>query len=148
MKKLILAVALVAASVGAAHADNDHWSYEEKTNTGDTCYYLQNSETGKAFLALGNAVPESLYKECENNGSQHRAEKDLIKHPQRNVMQEATDTYKACVMGAEVNGAGFAGLVSNYKGNIRMINTLRKANSYGYNVARTYRDCTNYVMGY
>lgn len=147
MKKLILAVALVAASVGAAHADNDHWSYEEKTNTGGTCYYLQNSETGKAFLALGNAVPESLYKECENNGSQHRAEKDLIKHPQRNVMQEATDTYKACVLGASDDGQGYLRLVSSYGGNTRMLKVLRKAHSYGYNVARTYRACTNYVMG-
>ena len=75
MKKLVLAV-ILASSATCAMAD-DHWEYTEKLPSGDICYYLESNQTGKPILALGNAAPDSLYEECENNGSYERAKKDL-----------------------------------------------------------------------
>lgn len=68
MRKILLVTLLLASSHALAE-----WEYTEKLSSGDTCYYTENSETHEVFLALGNASPDSVFDECNNNGSKIRA---------------------------------------------------------------------------
>ncbi len=147
-KKIIFTMSLfTSASVMA----NGHWEYEEKLPSGDVCYYTQNSETGNPFLALGNIVPDSVGEECQNNGSYKRAKDDLKKHPQESEMSNydrGVDIYKACVAGAETDPGAFGNVLRRYRNKPSDINKMRKSFEYGTHVARSERDCVNYVMGY
>jgi len=154
MKKLILATVFMSSSFSAFSSSD--WTYEEKLSTGDTCFYMQNSETGQPFLALGNGVPDSVAEECTNNGSGERAEKEFAKHshpqyapqPKDENFNRGLDIYNACIAGANVDGGALAKIVGKYSGKPSDINKIRKAYNYGSVVARGPRDCTNYTMGY
>jgi len=110
-------------------------------------------------MAMGNAVSESLIKDCESNGSKERAEKNLLKNSHNNIVPEQTslpvNTYKACeagVMGratrqyykyAQVHLSS----VARYFGNREAITRFAKAYDYGRLSAAFPRDCVSYIIG-
>lgn len=64
MKKLISAMVIMGMSAYVLVKENAYWKYREKLSSGDTYYYLKNSEADKPFLALENAALVSVYNEC------------------------------------------------------------------------------------
>lgn len=130
------------------------------------CEYTTSGRTGevmwgvKAAHRMNDNTYEQMVKYCSSPVNMQQARVALAKQPEMPAavpepvstegvnIDEATDTYQACVLGATGDGKGYLKLVSSYGGNVTMQQVLRKAHSYGYNVARTYRDCNNYVMGY
>lgn len=130
------------------------------------CEYATSGRTGEVMWDVKGAssMDDGTFKQmqdyCSSPVNMQRARVELNKQPEMPVAQpaalpaegvnidEATDTYQACVLGATGDSKGYLRLVSGYGGNARMQQILRKSHSYGYNVARTYRDCSNYVMGY
>jgi len=175
MKKLFVAAALLTASTGAYAFEPFHfgialceYSWSERTDSllvGSKMNpnfpedvlkrqeeYCSSKDNVRAAVEAHNKYLKSMQEQRE---SEERAQRWAASPEGRRaqaaknaVTAEATDTYQACVLGASDDGKGYVKLVSSYGGNARMQLTLRKAHSYGYNVARTYRDCTNYVMGY
>ena len=155
MKRCVKAFPLIVLSLLlSADCLAGKWSYDEKTQSGDTCFYIRKAETGELFLALGNGSPESVWDECENNGSRDRALSDFKRnggsHNREETPEEssrALDIYNICVSGATNNIRSFSEIISKYSGKPEDIFIMRKAHQYGVNSARGPRDCTNYVMG-
>jgi len=176
MKKLFVAAALFSASTGAYAFEPFHfgialceYSWSERTdsllvgskmnpNFPDDVLkrqeeYCSSKDNVRAAVEAHNKYLKSIQEQRE---SEERAQRWAASPEGRRAqaandgvnIDEATDTYQACVLGATDDGKGYLKMLGNYHGNARMLGVLRKAHSYGYNVARTYRDCTNYVMGY
>jgi len=130
------------------------------------CEYTTSGRTGevmwgvKAAHRMNDSTYQQMVKYCSSPVNMQQARVALAKQPEMPVavaqplpaqgvnIDEATDTYQACVLGATGDNVAWLRMVSGYATDARMQGVLRKAHSYGYNVARTYRDCTNYVMGY
>lgn len=132
----------------------EEWSYTEKIPSGDICYYTKRVDTGELFLALGNGSPDSVWEECDSNGSRERALSDFKKNGARSSHDEpsegisrAFDIYKICVAGTTNNTQSFSEVISKYIGKPKDIFIMRKAHQYGLNSARGARDCKDYVMG-
>lgn len=171
MKKLFVAAALFSASTGVYAFEPFHfgialceYSWSERTdslmvgskmnpNFPDDVLkrqeeYCNSKENVRAAMkahdkyVVSEREQEMRDKEYSPEGRRVNAANDGVN------IDEATDMYQACVLGATDDGKGYLKMLGNYHGNARMLGVLRKAHSYGYNVARTYRDCTNYVMGY
>lgn len=158
MKKLnvLLAAAALLASSGAMAGQFGigMCEYSMSGRTGDVLWGVKDAST------MADSAYEQMVKYCSSDENLQRARVALSKMPEfpdeqaaplpeEGVnMDEATDTYQACVLGATDDGKAYLKMLGTYHGNARMLGVLRKAHSYGYNVARTYRDCSNYVMGY
>jgi hypothetical protein len=158
MKKLnvLLGVAALLASSGAMAGQFGIGMCEYTTSgrTGEVMWGV------KAAHRMNDSTYEQMEKYCSSPVNMQQARVALNKQPEMPAavaqplpaqgvnIDEATDTYQACVLGATGDGKGYLKLVSSYGGNVTMQQVLRKAHSYGYNVARTYRNCTDYVMGY
>lgn len=158
IKSIIVAVALLAASTSAYASEPFHFGIA-------LCDYSWSERTDSLLVGtkMNPAVPDDVWqremKHCNSKENVAAAMQAHAKYmtsvsaqpaplpPEGVNMDEANDTYRACVLGASDDGQGYLRLVSSYGGNARMLSALRKAHSYGYNVARTYRACTNYVMG-
>lgn len=157
MRSIIISLSFLAIS--AVQASPEVWSYTEQLPDGDSCYYTVSQENGRAFLAMGNAAPESLIQVCESNGSKERAEKDLLKHRQNNIVPEQNslqvDTYKSCEAGAMGRATRqyykyaqvHLSIVDRYTGNREAITRLARAYNYGRLSAVSPRDCVSYITG-
>lgn len=157
MKAIIIAAALLASSGAmAGQFGIGLCEYSMSGRTGDVLWGVKDAST------MADSTYKQMVSYCSSDENLQRARVALSKMPEFPTeevavapipedgvnIDEATDTYQACVLGATDDGKGYLKMLGNYHGNARMLGVLRKAHSYGYNVARTYRDCTNYVMGY
>lgn len=158
MKKLhmVAGAVLIVASSGAMAAEFGIGlcEYTVSPRSGDVMWGVKTAST------MDDSTYAQMEKYCSSTVNIQRARVELANQPEMPVadpaplpaqgvnIDEATDTYQACVLGATGESAAWLRMVSGYAGDARMQGVLRKAHSYGYNVARTYRDCTNYVMGY
>ena len=152
IKPLIVATALVASSGAmAAEFGIGLCQYTVSPHNGEVMWGI------KGASVMDDNTYEQMQKYCSSTENMEHARMELSKQPVADPaplpaegvnMDEANDTYRACVLGAAGDNVAWLRMLSGYANDTRMKGILHKAHSYGYNVARTYRDCNNYVMGY